>query len=303
MEIGFVGLGRMGTGMARNLMRAGHQLSVYNRSREKAEALGGEGARIASSPADAARGAQAVFTMLSEDQAVADVVLGEKGIAAGLKEGAAHISSSTISTQFARELEEEHKKRKQVIISAPVFGRPDAAEAKKLLVIPAGDKRAIEIFLPLFDAIGRRTFVVGTEPWQANAVKLCGNFMIASMLESFGEAFAVMRKSGIDHHEFLEVITSLFGSPVYENYGRIIANEEFEPAAFALKLGFKDIRLVSETAREANAPMPFASVLRDHLISAIANGQEDLDWSSIALVPARNAGLKPEGLKASSKTV
>ncbi|MBV8438159.1 MAG: NAD(P)-dependent oxidoreductase [Silvibacterium sp.] len=294
MNIGFVGMGKMGTGMARNLIRAGHQLTVYNRTHKKAEALAADGAQVADSPAEAARNAEAVFTMLSDDAAVAEVTFGDEGIATKLKEGAAHISSSTISTSFARHMAEEHGKRKQVLVSAPVFGRPEAAEAKRLLVVPAGEPKAVERLRPLFDAIGRETFVIGTEPWQANAAKLCGNFMIASVLESFGEAFAVIRKSGVDHHIFHAVMKELFGSPVYANYGGIIADEKFEPAGFALSLGFKDVRLAIEAGQEAAAPMPFASVLRDHLVSAIANGQEDMDWSSIALVSARNAGLKAD---------
>lgn len=302
MNIGFVGLGKMGTGMARNLLKAGHQLTVYNRTRQKAEALGGDGARVADSPAEAARNAEAVFTMLSDDHALAEVVFGDSGISAGLKAGAAHISSSTISTGFARRLAEEHAKHKQVMLTATVFGRPEAAEAKKLIVIAAGEKAAVERFRPLFDAIGRQTFVAGAEPWQANALKLCGNFMIASMLESFGEAFAVMRKSGVDHHIFLEAMKELFGSPVYANYGGIVADGKFEPAGFALKLGLKDVRQAIDAGQDAGAPMPFASVLRDHFISAIANGQENLDWSSIALVAARNAGLKVDEAKASSKS-
>jgi 3-hydroxyisobutyrate dehydrogenase-like beta-hydroxyacid dehydrogenase len=143
----------------------------------------------------------------------------------------------------------------------------------------------------LFDAIGRRTFTAGPEPWQANMVKLGGNFTIASMLETFGESFAAMRKAGVDHHLFLEVINEIFGSAVYKNYGRIVANEEFDPAAFSLKLGLKDIRLVLEAADELAAPMPLASLIRDHLLSGVAHGQADLDWSSVARVVARNAGL------------
>jgi 3-hydroxyisobutyrate dehydrogenase-like beta-hydroxyacid dehydrogenase len=302
MNIAFVGLGKMGVGMARNLLKAGHRLTVYNRTRKKAEAFAREGATVANSPAEAAREAEAVFTMLSDDHAVADVVLGEQGIAVGLRPGAVHISSSTMSTAFARTLAEEHAKRKQVMITAAVFGRPDVAEAKKLIVVAAGENSAIERFRPLFDAIGRRTFVAGTEPWQANLIKLGGNFMIASMLETFSEAFAVMRKSGVDHHTFLETMKELFGSPVYANYGSIIADGKFEPPGLTLKLGSKDVRQVIDAGQEVGAPMPFASVLRDHLISGIANGQENLDWSSIALVVARDAGLNVEELKAQANS-
>jgi 3-hydroxyisobutyrate dehydrogenase-like beta-hydroxyacid dehydrogenase len=292
MKLGFIGLGKMGSAMARNLAGAGHELTVYNRTRDKAEALAGGAIRVADSPADAARGSEAVFTMLSDDHALGEVVFGQDGIAAGLKQGGIHVSSSTISTGFARALTEEHGKRGQIAISAPVFGRPEAAEQKKLIVAAGGDAQAVENLRPAFDAIGRRTFVIGPEPWQANAVKLCGNFMIASMLESFGETFAVMRKSGIDQHVFLDVMNELFGSPVYKNYGSTVADEKFEPAGFALKLGLKDVRQALEAGQEAGVPMPFASVVRDHLVSALANGQEQLDWSSIALVSARAAGLE-----------
>jgi 3-hydroxyisobutyrate dehydrogenase-like beta-hydroxyacid dehydrogenase len=291
MKIGFIGLGKMGSGMARNLLRAGHELAVHNRSREKAEALAGDGARVTSSPAEACRDREAVITMLSDDHAVEDIVFGKDGIASALKNGCAHISSSTISTALSRRLTSEHGNRGQSYLSAPVFGRPEAAEAKKLVVVVAGGNDAVERCRPLLDAIGRRMFVVGSEPWQANAVKLCGNFMIASMLEAFAETFAAMRKAGIDHHRFLEVMSELFGSPVYQNYGRIVADEQFDPAAFSLKLGLKDIRLVIDAAQELAAPMPLASLIRDHLVSGVAHGQADLDWSSLARVAARNAGL------------
>ncbi len=293
----------MGVAMADNLLKAGHKLTVYNRTREKAERLEKAGARVASTPAGAAHDAEAVFTMLADDGAVAEVVFGDNGIAEALTPGSAHISSSTISTALARRLAEEHSRRKQVMVSAPVFGRPDAAEAKKLLVIAAGENATVERFRPLFDAIGRQTFVAGGEPWHANAIKICGNFMIAAMLEAFGEAFAVLRKSGADHQIFLEAMKALFNSPVYANYGGIIANGKFEPN-FGLALGLKDIRLALETAQEAQAPMPFASLLRDQFLSALANGQGDLDWSSIALVAARNAGINLQQLfeQASSKS-
>ena len=291
MRVAFIGLGRMGVGMARNLLRAGHQLTVYNRSREKAEALKADGAEVAASPAEACQNVEATFTMLADDGAVADTVFGEHGIAAGLPQGAIHISSSTISVNCARELTAEHAAKGQGYISAPVFGRPDAAEAKKLIVAAGGKTEAIERVRPLLEAISRAVFVAGPEPWQANLFKLCGNFMLSSMLEAFGEAFATLRKSGADHHTFLDIMNELFGSPVYKNYGTTIANEKFEPAGFALKLGLKDVRLVLDAAGEVNAPMPLASLLRDHLLAAISNGQGQLDWSSISRVAARNAGL------------
>ncbi|HWZ32391.1 MAG TPA: NAD(P)-dependent oxidoreductase [Bryobacteraceae bacterium] len=291
MKIGFIGLGRMGSGMARNLLRAGHEVTVYNRTPEKAQAIVAEGARVADSPADAAAVADAVLSMLADDRAVEEVTFGDRGIVTGLKRGNVHISSSTVSTALARRLAAVHAGRGQQYLSAPVFGRPDAAEAKRLVVVPAGAAELIERCRPVFEAIGRATFIAGDEPWRANAVKLCGNFMIASMLEAFGEAFAVLRKAGVDPHTFLEIINSLFASPVYANYGRIMADETFEPAGFALKLGLKDVRLALATAEECAAPMPFASVIRDQFLAAIAHGQSELDWSSIGRVSARQAGL------------
>jgi len=292
MKVGFIGLGRMGSGMARNLLRAGHEVVVFNRSREKAEALVADGARVADTPAAVCSVSEAVMTMLADDHAVEQVAFGENGIASALPAGAIHISCSTISIALARRLAAEHGRRGQRYLSGPVFGRPDAAESKKLLVIAAGPADVVEHCRPLFDAIGRQTFVVGSDPSQANAVKLCGNFMIAATLEAFGEAYAALRKADVGPHTFLDVMSTLFGSPVYANYGRLIADEKFEPAGFALRLGLKDTRLVLEAAEEYAAPMPLASLIRDNFLSAMAHGQADQDWSSVTRVAARNAGLK-----------
>jgi 3-hydroxyisobutyrate dehydrogenase-like beta-hydroxyacid dehydrogenase len=287
MNIGFIGLGRMGVAMARNLLRAGHRMAVYNRSREKAEALGSEGARVAGSPAEAARGAEVVLTMLADDAAVREVVFGENGVAGAMAAGAVHISHSTISTALARDLASAG----HAYLSAPVFGRPDAAEARKLIVVAAGPADQVARCRPLFDAVGRQTVIAGTEPWQANAVKLCGNFMLGSMLEAFGEAYAMLRKSGVDPHIFLDTMNGLFASPVYANYGGMVAEERFEPAGFAVKLALKDIRLALAAAEECAAPMPLASLVHDRLLAALANGQGAMDWSSLTRVAAREAGL------------
>lgn len=295
MKVGFIGLGKMGSGMARNLLRAGHRVTLYNRSRDKADAVaaGAEGGNtaVANSPAKAVWDVEAVFTMLADDAAVEEVVFGDAGIAGSLPAGAVHVSSSTISTRLAKRLAVQHGQRDQRYVSAPVFGRPEAAEAKRLLVVAAGSQQDVDRCRPLFDAIGRQTFLAGVEAWQANAAKLCGNFMIASMIESFGEANALLRKAKVDPHVFLEVMNALFGSPVYANYGGMIANARFEPAGFALKLGLKDLRLVLETALDLAAPMPVASVIRDQFLSAMSNGQADQDWSSVVRSAARAAGL------------
>ncbi len=292
MNIGFIGIGKMGAGMARNLLRARHTVIVYNRSREKTEALASDGAQIANSVAEASGECEAVITMLADDSAVADVVFGPGGIISALKTNCIHISGSTISVALARRLAAEHADREQLFVSGPVFGRPEAAEAKKLLVLAAGADTALHRCRPLLDAMGRGTIVIGPEPWQANLVKLCGNFMIAGMLEAFGEAFASVRKAGMDRHVFLDVANELFSSPMYKNYGSIVADERFDPAAFTLNLGLKDIRLVLEAAEQFAVAMPLASLIRDHAISGIAQGQKDLDWASLARVVARNAGLE-----------
>jgi len=291
MKIAFIGLGRMGMGMARNLLRAGHTLAVYNRTREKAEPLAREGARVADSPADACRDVEVVMTMVADDHALEEVVFGKQGIASAMKQDCIHLSHSTISTAFARRLTAEHAQRKQGYLSVPVFGRPDAAQSGKLVVVAGGPSEVIERCRPLFAAIGRQTFVVGAEPWQANVAKLCGNFIVSGVIEAFGEAYATLRKAGVAPQSFLEIMDSLLGSAVIANYGRIIAQEQFEPAQFALHLGLKDLHLMLATADECASPMPLASLVHDHFLSALAQGQGDLDWSSMTRVLARNAGL------------
>lgn len=291
----------MGAAMAQNLLPACDELTVFNRSREKTEPLARKGARVAKSPAEAARNADAVFTMLPDDAALEEVTFGEGGILTGLAEGATHVSSSTVGIQTARRFAGEHERRKRNFISTPVFGRPQAAEARQLLVIAAGKNDLLEKYQPAFDAIGRRTFVVGGEPWQANLFKILGNFMIATVLETFGEAFAGVRKAGLDHHAFLEVMGELFGSPIYKNYGLAIADEKFSPAGFVLKLGAKDVRLALEATAEFDSPLPIASLLRDHFMSALAHGQKQMDWSSVALVSARNSGLDERAQAASTQ--
>ena len=239
MKIAFIGLGRMGAGMARNLLRAGHTVAVYNRSREKAEALAADGARVANSPADAASGAEAVMTMVADDQALDQIVFGSDGIASAMKADCIHISHSTISTAMARKLTAEHAQRKQGYLSVPVFGRPEAAESKNLVVVAAGPSELVERCRPLFDAIGRQTFVIGSEPWQANVAKVCGNFMVIGIIEALGEAYATLRKAGVAPEMFLEIMNALLGSQVITGYGRIIAAGKLRAGRICLEAGFE----------------------------------------------------------------
>lgn len=291
MDVGFIGLGNMGLPMARNLLKAGHKVTVYNRTRERSERLRGEGAIVVDRVIDTA-GADVLITMLSDDSALRAVVFGEQLIPR-LSKQAIHISASTISVALAKALAKAHADAGNQFISAPVFGRPDAAEAAKLVVVVAGPAKTIEQCQPVFDAVGQRTFVVGSEPFQANVVKLSGNFLILSMIESLGEAYALLRKSGVEPERFLDVMTStLFAAPVYKTYGNLIAKEQFLPAGFKIPLGLKDVSLVLAAAGDARAPMPIASLVRDHILAAIARNGEELDWSSFSLISAENAGLK-----------
>jgi 3-hydroxyisobutyrate dehydrogenase-like beta-hydroxyacid dehydrogenase len=295
MRIGFLGIGNMGGAMARNLIRAHHEVTVYNRSRGAAEVLGKEGAKVADSPANA--GAQdIVISMLANDSAVEAVVLGPGGALEGMQRDALHISMSTISPDLSRRMAAAHKERGQQYVAAPVFGRPEAAAAAKLFIVAAGAKSALEKAKPVLELIGQRTFEVGERPEDANLIKLFGNFMITCVLESMGEVFAVARKAEIDPNKVFEVLSgTLFGAPVYNNYGPRIIEEKFSPAGFKMPLGLKDIRLMLQAAEGVSAPMPFASVVRDRFLSGIANGYGDLDWSALALVVAESAGLKSSG--------
>jgi 3-hydroxyisobutyrate dehydrogenase-like beta-hydroxyacid dehydrogenase len=290
MKIGFLGLGQMGQGMAGNLINAGHQLTVYNRSAGKADALVKLGATAAKTPAEACRG-DAVMTMLANDKALEAVVFGADGIIAALPKSAIHISSSTISVAMSEKLTEAHAKAGQRFVAAPVFGRPDAAAAGKLFIAAAGAETALQDCTPLFDAIGQRTFILGETPSAANLVKLSGNFLIASVIESLGEAMALVGKGGVDLHAYLDLLTStLFSAPVYKTYGGLIAGGIFEPAGFAAPLGQKDIRLTLAAAEELQVPMPLASLLRDRFLTLLANGGEKLDWSAIGKLAAKDSG-------------
>ena len=291
MKVGFIGLGRMGAGMAGSLLRAGHDVTVHNRSAERARPLGELGAKIAARVSEASAN-PVVFTMLSDDAALEAVALGEEGILRHLRRGALHVSSSTISVELSERLAREHAAAGQKFVAAPVFGRPEAAASAQLYVVAAGDSGAIEEARPLFDALGQKTFVVSDRPEAANLVKLSGNFLLASVVESLGEALALVGKAGLDRRQYLELLTSsLFDVPVYKNYGRLIAERAFTPAGFAAPLGQKDIRLTLAAAEKLRVPMPVASLLRDRFLALLAReGGEKLDWSAIGDLARRDAG-------------
>ena len=290
MEIGFIGLGQMGKAIAANLIRAGHRLCVWNRSAAPAEELAALGASIASEPAAAARG-EVLMTMLADDEAHRAVLVGG-AILERASRGLIHVNLATVSIAFARELAALEAQRGISYVAAPVFGRPEVAQAARLNVVVAGDPQAVARVEPLLAAIGERTWQLGSAPERATVVKLAGNFMIATALEAMGEAAALVRAHGVGAGELLEVLTqTLFAAPVYRIYGRLIAEQRYQPAAFRMALGFKDLRLALEAAGSAHVPLPFASVLRDHFLEAIAAGRTDYDWAALAEIPARHAGL------------
>lgn len=289
MNVGFIGLGGMGRAMAANLIKAGHHVRAWNRTRSAAAELAGEGAESADEPRDAFGGA--VISMLADDEAVRQVVLDGRLLETA-PAGTVHVNMATISVGLAQELASEHRRHGVGYVAAPVFGRPEAAAAGQLIIVAAGDAAAIDRVQPLLDAVGRQTSRVGHEPSQANAVKIAGNFMIASAIETMAEAAVFVERHGVPPADLLNLLTNtLFAAPVYKSYGGFIMERRYEPAAFRLALGLKDVRLVLEAAEGARTPMPFASVLRDHLLEAVAHGDGDLDWAALANVARRHAGL------------
>ncbi|MEA3139014.1 MAG: hypothetical protein QOK23_1183 [Gammaproteobacteria bacterium] len=293
MKVGFVGLGQMGAAMAANLVKAGHDVTVFNRSPEKSRALMDMGAHGAKQIADACLG-EAVITMLADDRAVADVTLRDGGILQSLPPGAVHISMSTISVELSKRLARMHAEDGKRYIAAPVFGRPEMAAAAKLFIVAAGDPAAVAACMPLLDAMGQKTLSMGTDPAAANLVKLSGNFLIASAIEALGEAIALVGKSGIDKSQFAELLAStIFPAPSYATYGALIAKNQFQPARFAAPLGFKDIRLMLAAAQDLQVPMPLGSLLHDRFQRLLNQGGKDLDWSAIGGLAAYDAGGQP----------
>jgi 3-hydroxyisobutyrate dehydrogenase-like beta-hydroxyacid dehydrogenase len=292
MKVGFLGLGSMGRAMARNLVKAGHSLTVYNRTQSRAEELASLGAKVARTPGQAASDAEAIITMVADDAAIEAIVLGHNAALESLPAGAVHVAMSTMSVAISHRLVTAHRHRQQHFVSAPVFGRPDAAEVAKLVIAAAGPAEQIARCQPLFDAMGQKTYVVGDDPPAANVVKVAGNFLITVVIESLGEAIALIKKSGVDPHKFLDVMLgSLFAAPVYRTYGPMVAANHFEPVGFRMALGMKDNRLVLAAAEDLAVPLPLASLIRDRMLAATAQGMADADWAAIARLALKEAGL------------
>lgn len=292
MRIGFIGLGNMGSPMAQNLMNAGHSLTVFNRTRSRAEALASAGAKVADTPAAAAAGVEVLITMVADDRAVEEVIFEQGHALETLPAGAIHVSMSTISVSLSQRLAEAHASREQHYVAAPVFGRPEAAAAAKLYVVAAGPSEQVNRCSAIFDALGQKTFHPSEHAPAANVIKLAGNFLITAVIEGLAEAFALVRKFDVPPDAFLDLLTeSLFNAPVYRTYGSMIAADRFEPVGFKLPLGLKDNRLLLAAAETAAVPMPLASLVRDRFVTGLATGMSEADWASIARITFRDAGL------------
>jgi 3-hydroxyisobutyrate dehydrogenase-like beta-hydroxyacid dehydrogenase len=292
MRIGFIGLGNMGAGMAATLIKGGHTLSVWNRSADAAKPLAEQGATVAATAADAAKGAEVLHSMLANDAAVREVIL-EGGVLDALPRGAVHVNHATISVALARELIEAHEERGLGYVAAPVFGRPDVAAAGNLNVVASGKPEAIAKVEPLLALIAQKVWPMGDDPVRATIVKIGGNFLIGAAIESMAEATTLTRAHGVSAKDFLDVMSnSLFAAPIYKIYGGMIANDTYTPAGFKMSLGFKDIGLARAAAEGERVPMPFASVLHDALLESMAAGDGDLDWAGMARVAASRARLK-----------
>jgi 3-hydroxyisobutyrate dehydrogenase-like beta-hydroxyacid dehydrogenase len=299
-DIGFIGLGHMGSAMATNLAAGGRSVIGYLRKPQRNAELKALGLEPTNQLADIF-GCDIVITMLSDDTAVHEIVFGaspaSEGLASGLKPGALHLSMSTISPALSSVLAAEHARRGQNYVAAPVFGNPDAAKGHELFVIAAGQADQIDRCRPIFDLVGQRTFVIGSDQASANLVKLSGNAMIATTLEALAEVVALLRKRGVQPEKFLDIMTStMFGSRVHKIYGAKMVEKRFTPG-FAFPLALKDVRLALAEAEAAGVPMPSVGVVHDRLITGVARGHAGLDWSALALVAAEEAGLERDSLK------
>jgi 3-hydroxyisobutyrate dehydrogenase-like beta-hydroxyacid dehydrogenase len=278
-KIGFIGLGNMGLNMAKNLMAAGYHLQVYNRTISKADELDQSSISKCKSPADAARNVGVVITMLANDDVVEETVTGTHGILQTLRNDGLHISMSTISPDVSQRLAALHKNGGSCYLTAPVFGRPEAAAAKKLWICVSGDKKSKEIAGPILECLGQGTFDFGEDAGGANVVKIAGNFMIMSSLEIMAEAFTLAEKHGLDRTKVADFFGStIFNAPIYQNYGKLIANKQYEPVGFKAKLGYKDARLAFKLAQQSETPMPVGTAIHNRLLSAVAKGWGERDW-------------------------
>lgn len=285
LKASFIGLGTMGSPMAFNLLKQGVELGVYNRSKEKTESLVEGGAKFLAHPSEAFKHASIVLSMVANDQALEAVTEGVDGLLESAYPGCIHVSLSTVAPATTHKLMLMHQEKGVHFIAAPVFGRPDAAAKQALWICMAGDEDAKKKIEPLLNKIGKKIYDFGDKPEAANAVKLAGNFMILSVIEMLGEAFAFAQKSGINPEQLHAFFTeTLFPSPVFLNYGKILIQQKFTPAGFKLTLGLKDLNLFLNTAHSLHVSSPLAQMLQKQLLASLNKGREEMDWSAISLL-------------------
>ncbi len=291
--VGFIGLGQMGQAMAANLLRSGYGLRVYNRTADKARSLVEQGATQADSPGGTTEPGGVVFSMLTDDRAVEGVLEGPQGLLEALGTGGVHVSHSTIAPETARRLAARHAERGQTYLAAPVFGKPDAAAAAKLWVAVSGPADAKARVRPFLDAMGQGTYDFGEDGGAANVVKLAGNFLLGAAIEAMAEAFTLAQKSGIPREQVHDLFSStLFACPVYKNYGKLIAEQRYEPIGALPSLIRKDFRLVRELADRTEVPMPLADLVHQRLTAMVAQGRDDRDWAGFAGEVSASAGVQ-----------
>jgi 3-hydroxyisobutyrate dehydrogenase-like beta-hydroxyacid dehydrogenase len=293
MNVGFIGLGRMGQAMATRILGGGHDVVAFNRTPEKAAEVLKAGARGASSIAAACEGREVVISMVTGDAALQEITLGSGGIRASLAPEAIHLAMGTHSVAQMKSLAEAHAAANQLLVAAPVLGRPDAAAAGQLGIVAAGTPAAVEACQPLFKLMGRRVFEAGPQPEQASITKLANNFMLGCAIGAMAEGFSLVRKYGVVPQVFYEVMTeSLFSAPAYKIYGKIMVDESFDKVGFTTLLGLKDFNLIMAAANDARVPLPSGNAFRDRLLGAVAHGDGDKDWAVVAREQSRASGLE-----------
>jgi len=292
MKVGFIGLGRMGSGMANRLLSSGYELAVFDAVTSQISPLVSAGARAASSVADVCADCEIVITMLVEDATVLDVALGKKGICDSLSSASIHLVMGTHGVATVRALEARHQSHGQYLVAAPVLGRPDLAAAGQLGIVAAGSEAAMDRVQPLLNAMGRRTFRAGNTPESATAIKLANNAVLGCAMVAMAEGFALVRKYGVVPQVFQDVMTEgLFSAPAYKVYGQKMVDESFDQVGSPIHVGLKDANLIAAAADLARVPMPSHNVYRDRLLGAVAHGDENRDQAVLAREQARASGL------------
>jgi 3-hydroxyisobutyrate dehydrogenase-like beta-hydroxyacid dehydrogenase len=291
-RIAFIGTGNMGGALIQLLLEDGYSVTVWNRTAAKAQALTAAGAQVARSANDAVNGAEVVFSILGGDESVEHVFCGTSGVASAMHPGAVHVGMSTISPQMGDRLARLHTEHGSTYIACPVFGRPEAAPVRQLWLVAAGERRTFEQIQPLLERLGRGLTYLDESPAHAHLVKVAGNFLIASAIEAMAESFTLAERSGVQPERFAEVMDQVFRSPLYQNYGRMIAQGPPEKVGFALGWGLKDVKLVRATADAVSVPLPIADVLYQHFTASVARGRADKDWIAVGEIAREMAGLR-----------